>query len=166
MGTDLFELQGTKYLLVVDYISRYPEVTKLSSTTSRSIITALKCIFSRHGIPSILMSDNGPQFSSNEMMEFTYAFTHVTSSPRYPQSNGLAEKTVKTVKEMVQKSTEPYKVLLSYRATSFPWCNLSPAELLMGCRVCTHVPQLASQLVPQWHYLQDFCDKEAKFKEN
>ena len=77
VGADLFDLQGTTYLLVVDYFSQNPEFIKLSSTTSRSINTALKSIFSRHGNPSILMSDNGPQFSSKEMVEFTrtYAFT-------------------------------------------------------------------------------------------
>ena len=60
VGTDLFELKSVHYLLTVDYFSRYPEVTKLASTTSSSIITALKAVFSRHGIPEVVRSDNGP----------------------------------------------------------------------------------------------------------
>ncbi len=62
-----------------------------------SIIVALKSIFARHGVPSILVSDNWPQFASKEMQEIavTYSFQHITSSPHYPQSNGLAERTVK-----------------------------------------------------------------------
>ena len=64
VGSDLFALKGANYLIVVDYFSRYPEVVQLKSTTSQSIITSLKSIFSRHGIPEILVSDNGPQYSS------------------------------------------------------------------------------------------------------
>ena len=59
LGADLFYYKGNNYLLVVDYYSRYPEVAELSSTTSRSVITALKSMFSRHGIPDRLHSDNG-----------------------------------------------------------------------------------------------------------
>ncbi|XP_062521140.1 uncharacterized protein K02A2.6-like [Corticium candelabrum] len=97
VGSDLLEFRGVHYLIMVDYFSIYPELIRLSSTTSSSIIHALKAILARHGIPEILKSDNGPQYSSNEMREFatTYGFTHITSSPRYPQSNGLAEKMVK-----------------------------------------------------------------------
>ena len=60
VGTDLFKLKGIQYLLVVDCFSRYPEVTKLTSTTSATTISVLKSIFSRHGIPEVLRSDNGP----------------------------------------------------------------------------------------------------------
>ena len=41
VGTDLFEWDNSSYLLVVDYFSRYPEVRKMTSTTSSSIISAL-----------------------------------------------------------------------------------------------------------------------------
>ena len=70
VGTDLFELNKDNYLLVVDYFSRYPEVVKLTSTTSASIISVLKSIFSRHGIPEIVRSDNGPQYASAEFLTF------------------------------------------------------------------------------------------------
>ena len=62
VATDLFELKGVTYLLVVDNFSRFPEVAKLTTTTSASVISALKNIFSRHGIPEVLISDNGRQF--------------------------------------------------------------------------------------------------------
>ena len=89
VGTDHFEIKGSHYLITVDYISRYPEVTKLTSTTSSSLITALKAVFSRHGLPEVGRSDNGPQFSSHEFSRFayTYNFNYVTSSAFYPQSN-------------------------------------------------------------------------------
>ena len=83
VGADLFEFRGSTYLVVNDYFSRYPEVLKLTSTTSVSIIVALKSIFARHGVPSILVSDNWPQFASKEMQEFavTYSFHHIPAVP-------------------------------------------------------------------------------------
>ena len=64
VGTELFEYSGSQYLLVVDYLSRYPEIAKLEATTSSSVIEHLKSIFGRNGIPKVLRSDNGPQFAS------------------------------------------------------------------------------------------------------
>ena len=45
VAADLFQLNGSTYLLVVDYFSRYPEVLKLNSTTSKTVISTLKLIF-------------------------------------------------------------------------------------------------------------------------
>ena len=59
VGSDLFELKGVHYLLVVDYFSRFVEVSKMCSTTSTSIILVLKSIFSRYGIPMVFVSDMG-----------------------------------------------------------------------------------------------------------
>ena len=92
VATDLLDLQNRMYLLVVDYYSRYVELAKLTSTTSPTIIQHLKSIFARHGVPESVVSDNGPQYSSNAFATFAeeYGFTHITSSPRYAQANGLA----------------------------------------------------------------------------
>ena len=166
IGSDLFQLKGTTYLLVVDYFSRYPEIVKLTSTTSGSIISALRSIFSRYGIPEVMLSDNGPQYSSQEMKDFasSYGFIQVTSSPHYQQSNGLAERMVRTMKELLKKSEDPYLALLSYRTTPFPWCNFSPAELLMGRQIWNNMPQIDKHLVPKRPYLSDFKRKDAEFK--
>ena len=83
VATDLFFLGGYEYLIVIDYYSRYIEMAKLSSSSSEQIITHLKSIFARHGIPEVLRSDNGPQYASREFASFArdYNFEHVTSSP-------------------------------------------------------------------------------------
>ena len=60
LGADLFHLNGSTYLLLVDYFSRYPEVIKLSTLTASSVISATKGVFCRHGIPDEFRSDNGP----------------------------------------------------------------------------------------------------------
>ena len=167
VGTDLFEIDGTHYLLTVDYFSRYPEVKRLTTTTSAAVITALKEVFARHGIPEEVRSDNGPQFASQEFARFacSYEFRHITSSPRFPQSNGQVERMVQTIKRMFKKSKDPHVALLSYRATPLPWCELSPAELSMGRRIRTSIPQTNKQLVPKWTYLSTFRDKNKRFRE-
>ena len=140
-GLDLFELNGSTYLLVVDYSSCFIEIKKLSSINSRSVIQALTAILSRHGVPATLVSNNGPQYACWEMQKFaeSYGFEHFTSSPHFPQSNGMAERSVKTVLSLMEKSSDPYVAILSYRATPLPWCNLSTAELLLGRRLKTDI---------------------------
>ena len=66
LGADLFNLNGREYLLVIDYYSNYPEVALLEEISSKAVINKLKSIFSRHGIPSKLITDNGRQFISSE----------------------------------------------------------------------------------------------------
>ena len=103
VAADLFQLKTATYLAVVYYFSCYVEVAKLGTTTSNQVIQTLKGIFSRHGIPEVLVSDNGPQFSSQEMRRFAeeYGLQHVTSSPHYPQSNEQIECTIQTVKKLI-----------------------------------------------------------------
>lgn len=76
-----------------------------------------------------------------------YEFTHITSSPYYPQANGDAERAVGTVKSLMKKAEDPYLALLSYRATPLQQ-GLSPGELLVGRKLHTTVPTLPSVLKP------------------
>ena len=99
-----------------------------------------------------MITNYGPQFDFKEMMEFSqsYGFQQITTSPYYPQANGLAERTVKTVKTLLENSSDPYRALLSYRATPIHWCALSPAELLMGRTIRTNMPQFKDKFIPKW----------------
>ena len=87
VGSDLFRIHNDHYLLTVDYFSRYPELTRLSTTISAAVISTLKTTFARFGISETVRSNNGPQFDSVEFANFAsqYRFTHQTSSPRFPQ---------------------------------------------------------------------------------
>ena len=167
ISTDLFVLNGHTYMVVVDYFSRFPEVSKLTSTTSQSIISVLKTLFSRFGIPGEVVSDNGPQYGSQEFADFakTYDFKHTTSSPHFPQSNAHAERAMQTVNKLLKGATDPHLALLSYRSTPLPWCGISPAELLMGRQICSNLPQPEDTLIPRWPYLETFKASEAVFKQ-
>ena len=67
-------------------------------------MTEIKATFARFGIPTTVITDNGPQFDSQDMKEFAkaYEFQHTTTSPYYPQANGLAERMVKNCQEIVK----------------------------------------------------------------
>ena len=124
IGTDLFELKGKSYLLLVDYFSRYIAVVKLTCTTTKSVVAAMKPLFARYGTPDVIISDNGPQYLSQEFKQFAedYEYSHVTSSPYHPQGNGEAECAVKTVKKLLRDTNDHNLALLSYRSTPLSWC--------------------------------------------
>ena len=126
----------------------------------------MRPIFARHGVPEIFRSDNGPQYVSQEMTTFSmeYGFKQITSSPHYLKSNGLAERTVQTIKLMLEKSTDPHLALLSHRGTALQWCGLSPSELLMGRWIRTMVPQVMQHFIPKWPFLKIFRQLDKKYK--
>ncbi|MCG7876437.1 MAG: RNase H-like domain-containing protein [Candidatus Thiodiazotropha endolucinida] len=154
VGTDLFTWNGNNYVLVVDYMSRFFEVARLENMKSSTVINHMKSIFSRHGIPIEVRSDNGPCYASVEFQNFAkdWGFKHVTSSPYMSNSNGQAEIYVKIVKGILDKSKaenkDPYLSILNYRNT--PIDNLgSPAQLLMNRRLRSKLPVTQKLLKPK-----------------
>ena len=117
---------------------------------SNEVITGLKCLFSTYDIPDEIVSDNGLQYIFQEMKDFakTYSFKHITSITHYAQGNSQAERTVRTVKNLLKDKEDPYLSMLSYRATPFTWCGLTPAELFMGRKLRTPLPMLKDFLKP------------------
>ncbi|UYV75118.1 K02A2.6-like [Cordylochernes scorpioides] len=98
-----------------------------------------KSIFAHHGILEEVRSDNGPQFGL-EFKKFAkeYGFHHLTSSPRFPQSNGFIESMVKNIKNQLKKGRDPYLSLLGYRTAPLE-NGYSPAELCMNRKLRTTV---------------------------
>ncbi|XP_050340986.1 uncharacterized protein K02A2.6-like, partial [Bactrocera neohumeralis] len=94
------------WLICIDAYSQFPFVTQLSSTTTDSTIHSLKSIFAIEGFPNTLVSDNGPQLTSDAFKQFCklHGITHITTAPFHPASNGLAERFVQTFKTAVRKN--------------------------------------------------------------
>ena len=154
IGVDLFSLNNRDYLITVDYYSNFWEVDNLSSTESISVIRKLKAHFARYGIPDVVMSDNGPQFSSERFAKFaeTWEFQHDTSSPGHSQSNGKAESAVKTATKLMKRAelskSEIYLSFLDHRNTPND-SGYSPAQCLMNRRTKTLLPVTSNLLKPE-----------------
>ena len=149
VAMDLFEHSNKHYIIIVDYFSRYIELIELRSQTAESVINAIKSVFARHGIPSVCVSDNGPWFAASQFRLFAteYGFQHRTSSPSFAQSNGEAERAVRTAKSMLDKSADIFLAFLSHRTS--PLKNgFSPAQLLMGRQLRSTVPSSPTILHP------------------
>ncbi|XP_037774817.1 uncharacterized protein LOC119571704 [Penaeus monodon] len=86
VGVDSFEFNNYNFL---DYLSDFWEIDSLEKASANSVIRTLKAHFARY--PSIVVSDDGPQFRCDEFKDFAriYDFKHQTSSPHYPESNGI-----------------------------------------------------------------------------
>ncbi|XP_046630009.1 uncharacterized protein K02A2.6-like [Neodiprion virginianus] len=149
IGIDLFKLDYW-YVIITDYYSRYFEFFRLGSLSSKAIIEVCKEAFSRYGLPDIVRSDNGPQFTSEfKLFADQYGFLSVTSSPHFPQSNGAVEAAVKTAKNLIKKSKDDdiHLALLAYRSTPLE-NGFSPAELFLSRRIKSSIPTLPSRLLP------------------
>ena len=115
---------GKQFIVLVDSFSKWLEVAVVSSCSSLQAIRFLRHVFSTHGLPEMLISDNGTAFTSAEFKTFVAhnGVRHLTSAPYHPATNGLAERAVQTFKEALQKTsgdieTRLARFLFSYRTT-------------------------------------------------
>ena len=156
-ASDIFAFEGHHYLVLVDYYSKYIEVTKLYYLDSQDTIEALKEHFSRHGIPAKLVTDCGVQYTSKEFETFArgYNFEHVLASPKYLRANGEAEAAVKTVKSLWRKNNDKNKAHLEYKATPIQGINLSLSQLSMGRRLRTTLPITCGLLELEAHNIKE-----------
>ena len=139
-------LPGGKYLLVlIDRYTRYPEVEVLTSIVETQVMRKLRKIFATHGLPEVLVSDNGPPFHSkefeNNMTEL--GIKHTFSTPYWPQGNAEVERFMRTLNKVLQIANlknEDLEVTLSnflfqYRTTPHSTTKVAPAELLFNRQI-------------------------------
>ena len=148
-GTDLIgplpitENKCMYVLTVIDYATRWVEAVPLRDTTAVVVAEELVKIFSRIGIPSVLLSDGGPQFVADVMEAALQllGIRHNVSTPYHPQTNGLCERANGTVKSLIKKLARDNPtnwdrylpcVLFAYREIPQETTGFAPFELVYG----------------------------------
>lgn len=153
LAIDFKDLPDGSYLcVVVDYFSRYIEVTVMKTITAKATCDFLDEIFARHGFPYSLTSDQGPQFTSQEFAEYCAenGICHYTTFAYWPQANGEVERQNRSLQKTIQITQlqkgnwrkELLNYLLMYRSTPHTVTGKSPAELLFSRKVRDKLPTL------------------------
>ena len=141
-------IQNRMVLVIVDAHSKWIDAHVVDSATSQATIEKLRLVFSTHGLPETIVSDNGTAFTSDEFAAFVRqnGIKHLTSAPYHPASNGLAERAIQTLKNALKKNpggvslpTQIYRFLFRYRLTPHSTTGIAPAELLLGRRPRSHL---------------------------
>ena len=147
--------QGKMYFVVVDAHSKWPEVFEMNNTSATKTITILRHLFSCYGLPNQLVSDNGPQFVSEEFSEFMKrnGIKHIRCSPYHPSSNGLVERFIQTFKQAMKAGHHEGRTsqhclanfLLKYRTVAHATTNRSPSTLFLNRTIRTRFDLLKPQ---------------------
>ncbi|GBL78741.1 Uncharacterized protein K02A2.6 [Araneus ventricosus] len=144
------------FLLIIDSHSNWLEVYPMKVTTTKKTIEFLRDSFSRFGLPRVLVSDNGSQFTSYEFQRFMQSkgIKHKTSAPFRPSSNGQAECYVATLKQSLKvmqkyESSIQQKLsifLLQHRKAPNATTTHSPATLFLKGEIRTRMDLLLPEL--------------------
>ena len=145
---------GKMILVVVDSHSKWIEAIPMDTSTSEATISKLRIIFATHGLPEVLVTDNGRNFTSAEFAEFCKknCVKHVRTAPYHPASNGLAERAVQVVKEGIKKmksgdlTVKCARFLFHYRNTPHATTGQRPSELMFHRQVRTHLDAVKPDL--------------------
>jgi len=119
--------QGAMFFVAVDAHSKWLEVHVMKETTAAKTIDVLRTIFAAYGLPEQVVTDNGPQFVSEDFAMFTKmnGVKHIRCAPYHPASNGLVERFVQSLKTALKASVNSgtplerrvLNFLLNYRST-------------------------------------------------
>ncbi|KAI5181994.1 hypothetical protein NEOKW01_2137, partial [Nematocida sp. AWRm80] len=162
---------GHTWLIIVDAKSKWPEVVPVPSTASGVNIAELRRVFACHGYPEILVSDNGTCFTSQGWAEFMQecGIEHVFTPPYHPQSNGEAERFVRTFKEAMKKAEPNQRTLgralsdflMLYRVTAHPATGVAPCQALMGRLICSPIAVMTRCMdtKAQKEKFSDYCNR-------
>ena len=171
--------RDNKHLLVmVDVLSRYPEVEVVKGTSSHDNIVAFDNIFCRHGFPETVYSDNGAPFNGKERHELKQYFDwagikHQPNHSAYdPEANGLAEAFMKHIVKIWHTSLTEHKDpmmeinkhLRVQRATPHISTGKPPAEILFGRKYKSRLPDIRPNMAEDRQDIQEAVaqDKVAK----
>ena len=139
VGLDLFFFENKWSLILVDYFSRYCWMKQYTKTpSSAELIKSVRHIFNDYGWPKYLRTDGGPQMRSEAFTKFCKdtSITLELASAYHHESNGLAERTVRTIKNLFKKTRilneEFLEGLAALRSNPTSNMDVSPARIMMG----------------------------------
>jgi hypothetical protein len=153
VGCDVFTIKQRDYLVTVDYNTSFFEIDFLPNLSTNTVVAKLKSHFARYGIPSVLITDGAPTFTSEQFKHFvtSWRISHQMSSPYHSPSNGKAESAVKIAKKLMLRSAaaneDPYLALLEIRNTPTVGIGSSPAQRLFGKQTRSLIPIHPSKLL-------------------
>ncbi len=161
VAMDFAHFAGHNFLITVDCCTDWPEIIQMSKDmTAKKTIEATRNLFCRTAAPDVLWSDGGPQFTSEKFQSFLrdWDVTHKMSTPRYPQSNGKIEATVKSMKKLITAAwtgrsvnqDKLFRALLQYRNTPSRRDGQSPAQKLYGHPIQDTLPAHMRSFAPGW----------------
>lgn len=165
-------LPGQLLLIVVDSYTKWLEVMRVPSTSLQAVIKALHPIFTTHGLPDTVGTDNGTAFTASEFQEFLQGnlIRHIQSATFHPSTNGQAEWMVRTAKDSLQWLMQGdwerrlAEFLLAYRTMTLHSASRHcPAELLIGQRLTTHLNCLHLDRAPDQHKPVEVQEAPRKF---
>ena len=158
---DHMEIKGVGLLLILsDPYSGWPEAVQVPSKSTSCVLKVLRAIFARNGVPKVLVCDNAAEFKSEELRSWLQLIgcRMVNSPPYFPQSNGQAERLVRTLKDACAawNLSVPFhhylqKLLLTMR-TARPSGGrpLSPDVMMWGRRLRHPLTMVESVGEPLW----------------
>lgn len=102
---DFFHFEKYTFLIIVDSFSKFIDVKEMTKTNASNLISKMREFWAYFGLPDQIVSDNGPPFGSKEFVEFgeQNGIKMTRIPPYHPESNGLAERAVQTVKGVFKK---------------------------------------------------------------
>ncbi|XP_055311607.1 uncharacterized protein K02A2.6-like [Sitodiplosis mosellana] len=153
IACDILDFKSKSFLVVVDFYSKWIELVKLKGKTAHHVNTELLRLFATFGYPHIIIADNMPM-GSYETKQFAkkHDIEIITSSPNFPQSNGMAEKAVGICKNILRKSENEediLRALLAYRTTPTKNMSYSPAQLIQNRNLRTELPMHIDKFRPE-----------------
>lgn len=127
---NFFQWTNTKFLIIVDAYSRWFDIKNMPSTTGNKLRETLRGIFTYFGLPTNIVTDNGPPFGGSELQKFckNHNIELLHSPPYHPQSNGWAECGVRTAKQslkkmLIDKNTQEFSLQLKIDNFLFKYRN-------------------------------------------
>ncbi|XP_062556754.1 uncharacterized protein K02A2.6-like [Armigeres subalbatus] len=162
--------KGNFFLVIVDALTKWPEIYCTNSMTSSVTINKLFETIARFGLPDVIVTDNGTQFDSNSFAKFCEmnGIEHIKIPPFHPQSNGQAERFVDTLKraltkmecDAIEEALQTFLFTYRYTPNKYIEDSKSPAEAMLITSKITNLIDLMEPkkgcLLPVMKYTQKF----------